>query len=95
MESEQGVNVDAQSIVDAVRDNDVIIADDLALRIENALTSVGEGGGDVLMLDAAQYEEIINMMRVSNTMGVFGCIASMMVCGAVVASLVVMGWRHA
>lgn len=86
---------DGQSVVDAVHADNQQLADDVVSRVENALQTQSESVSDgTVYLAEDQWAKVIEQMRYQNTFGIMSCICMMAVFGAVVAQMVVKGWRR-
>lgn len=96
MESNEVVpTVTAQEIVDVVHADNVAANQELLEQVDVLLKAQeAETGMSVVTMSDAQYDQLVSMLQYQNTFGVMGCISTMCVCGAVVAGLVVRGWRH-
>lgn len=86
---------DGQSVVDAVHADNAVLADEVVSRVSDLLQTQSDGDveGTVTLADD-QWSKVIEQMRYSNTFGIMSCICTMAVFGAVVAQLVVKGWRR-
>lgn len=87
---------DGQSVVDAVHADNAALADDVVSRVNDMLLQA-QSDGDVestVALSDDQWSKVIEQMRYQNTFGIMSCICTMAVFGAVVAHMVVKGWRR-
>lgn len=86
---------DGQSVVDAIAADNAALADDVVARVENMLQTQAEGEtSSSVTISDEQWTKVIEQMRYENTWGVMSCICTMAVFGAVVAQMLVKGWRR-